>query len=69
VEAKMKAVVDSARCCGYTLCNQVCPEVFELDEEGFAVVAIPIVPPELAAKAKEAAAACPEDAIQLTPAD
>jgi ferredoxin len=65
----LKAVVDPARCCGYTLCSQVCPEVFELDEDGFAAVALPVVPPELADKARAGAAACPEGAITLTAAD
>jgi ferredoxin len=69
VEANLKAVVDPARCCGYTLCNQMCPEVFELDESGFATIAMPLVPPELAGKARAAADACPEDAIVLTAAD
>jgi ferredoxin len=66
VDGNLKAVVDPARCCGYTLCNQECPEVFELDENGFAVVAMTVIPPELAAKARAAAAACPEDAIVLS---
>jgi ferredoxin len=69
VEGKLKAAVDAAKCCGYTICNQMCPEVFELDEDGFAVVSLAVVPPELAPRARSAANSCPEGAIVLTAAD
>ena len=57
--------VDAARCCGYRICAQVCPEVFKLDDQGFAYVEEAALPGELERRVREAAAACPEDAILL----
>ena len=59
----MKISVDSDLCQGHARCWELCPEVFDLDDEGHAVVLQPEVHPELAAKAREAIANCPERAI------
>ena len=64
--------VDARKCCGYTACADVCPEIYKLDEQGFAYVESGIVPPGLEAKAREGAAVCPEKAIyvgEARPAD
>ena len=55
--------VDASKCCGYTTCAEVCPELYKLDQQGFAYVESSIVPPGLEAKAREGAAVCPEKAI------
>ncbi|HMG41446.1 MAG TPA: ferredoxin [Acidimicrobiales bacterium] len=57
--------VDPAKCCGYTTCADVCPEVFKLDEDGFAHVDDDRVPAGLEDKARAGAAACPEHAIHV----
>jgi ferredoxin len=57
--------VDPSRCCGYTSCAEVSPEVFKLDEQGFAYVDSDVVPPGLGAKAREGAVICPERAIYV----
>ncbi|UGQ12456.1 ferredoxin [Yinghuangia sp. ASG 101] len=62
----MKAVVDQDRCEGHARCWEICPEVFSLDEAGNAFAPSAEVPPEHAAKAREAEANCPERAITLT---
>jgi ferredoxin len=62
----VKAVVDADRCQGHARCWQICPEVFSLDDEGHSYVSVPDVPPELEAKAREAADNCPERAITIT---
>jgi ferredoxin len=62
----MRASVDENRCQGHARCWEICPEVFELDDEGHAVVTTPEVPTELEAKAREAADNCPERAIALS---
>ncbi len=62
----MKVAVDSEACQGHARCWDICPEVFTLDEEGYALIADPDVPPELEAKAREAMDNCPERAISLT---
>ena len=60
----MKVRVDRARCCGYTVCHEICPQVFELDDAGFAVAANGgTVPATLEADVQEAIDACPAEAI------
>ncbi|WP_319457039.1 MULTISPECIES: ferredoxin [unclassified Mycobacterium] len=55
--------VDEYKCCGYTACADVCPEVYKLDDSGFAFVDESPVRPDLEEKAIEGAQACPEGAI------
>ena len=62
----MRVSVDEDRCQGHARCWSICPEVFELDDEGPAVVVQPEVPAELEAKARAAADNCPELAITVT---
>lgn len=50
-------------CCGYGICADICPDVFKLDEQGFAYVDGP-VPAAFEATALEALAECPEEAIE-----
>ena len=57
--------VNAAKCCGYTTCADVCPELYKLDAQGFAFVESDVVPAGLEAKAREGAAACPEKAIYV----
>jgi ferredoxin len=61
----VRAEVDADRCQGHARCWAIYPEVFDLDDEGHAVVIQPDVPVELEAKAREAADNCPELAITL----
>jgi ferredoxin len=44
-----------------------CPDVFDSDDEGFAVVTMPVVPGELVDPVRRAEAACPESAISVEP--
>ena len=53
------------KCRGYTPCADACPEVFTLDEDGFAYVESPRVPEGFEAKVRAAADACPEQAIYV----
>ncbi len=60
----MKVRVDDDRCGGHGVCVGICPEVFTLTDDGYAVVAIDgEVPAEFEAGVTEAVAACPEHAI------
>ena len=61
----MKASVNADLCQGHARCWDICPEVFDLDDEGHSVVIQPDVPPELEDKAREAARNCPERAITV----
>lgn len=60
----MKATVDKEACIACGLCADTCPEVFEMGEDT-AVVVVKEVPAEAAATCKEAAEACPVEAIKL----
>ena len=62
----MRVTVDPDRCEGHARCWGICPEVFDLDDEGHALVKVELVPSELEATVLEAAANCPERAIAAT---
>jgi ferredoxin len=62
----MKVAVDADVCQGHARCWEICPDVFSLDEEGHALVAVADVPPELEEDVEEAVANCPERAISTT---
>ena len=62
----MKVWIDQDLCTGDGLCEEICPDVFALDDEGLSYVATAEVPPELETKAREAADNCPERAITVT---
>jgi len=56
-------ITDDCISCG--LCVDTCPEVFDMPDGEKAVAKMDTVPDELLDKAKEAAEACPVDAIIL----
>jgi ferredoxin len=64
----VRATIDERKCSGYGICAELCPEVFKLDDEGFAHVEGP-VPEEHLEAAREAEHECPEEAITVEPAD
>ena len=57
--------VNPQLCAGHKVCNIVCPEVFKIDEFGYAYVAegMESPPEELWEKVREADRQCPEAAI------
>jgi ferredoxin len=61
----MKASVDPDKCQGHARCWEICPEVFDLDDEGHAFAIVDEVPSAVEAKATEAALNCPERAITV----
>jgi len=63
----MRVIVDRSTCTGCGLCPEICPEVFELDNDNLAVVKVDPVPADLEAKAKEASDSCPVNAISVEP--
>jgi len=58
----MKAVVDEDLCTGCGLCEDTCPEVFEI-KDGISVVKINKVPESAVESCKQAAEDCPVEAI------
>ena len=67
----MRVTVDPDRCQGHNRCQVLVPEVFEVDELGYSVVAAPEVPEHLVDRVLEAVRNCPERAIsiELAPGD
>jgi ferredoxin len=55
--------VDREKCQGHARCYAICPQVFELDGEGFSFVPVATVPPELENLVVQAIDNCPERAI------
>ena len=61
----MKVEVDTDRCRGHGVCMSLCPQVFDLTDDGYATVLVDEVPAELEEKARLAVANCPEYAIEI----
>jgi ferredoxin len=59
----MKVVVDADACQGHGVCCSLCPEVFALTDDGYAVVLVTEVPPEHEEAARAAVNQCPVRAI------
>ena len=62
----MKVRVDAGVCAGFSVCLGLCPEVFELHDDGYAVVRVSEVPPELEDAVRTAVNQCPSNAITLS---
>jgi ferredoxin len=62
----MRVTVDPEKCQGHNRCYALAPELFDVDDEGYAhELGDGTVPPELEAKARLAVSNCPEYAITL----
>ena len=62
----MKVRVDADVCAGFGVCLGLCPEVFELHDDGYAIVRVGEVPPELEDTVRQAVSQCPANAISLS---
>lgn len=61
----MKAVIDRDGCIGCELCVSVCPEVFEMSDDGKASVIGETIPAGSEDCAHEAAEGCPVEVIKI----
>jgi ferredoxin len=59
----MKVAVDDDLCRGHGVCCTLCPEVFDLGDDGYASVLVDVVPAELEGAVRSAVTRCPERAI------
>jgi ferredoxin len=59
----MKVTVDDSRCAGHGVCVGLCPDVFSLTDDGYAVAHQPDVSAEFEDAVREAIECCPEHAI------
>ena len=60
----MKLVVDKDICIGCGACQAICPNVFEIDEDGLAVSIVDEVDEENTEDAIDAKEGCPVNAIK-----
>ncbi|MEV6336874.1 ferredoxin [Nocardia vinacea] len=61
----MKITIDSSLCSGHARCAAAAPELFELDDDGYALPFAGAVPADLEDAAREGEMACPERAITI----
>ena len=62
----MKVRVDAGVCAGFGVCLGLCPEVFELHDDGYAIVRVDEVPKEFEDVVRAAVNQCPSRAISLS---
>ncbi len=62
----MKAIVDEDLCIGCGACEDVCPNVFRLEDDGYSHVIAENPTPELYACIRDAEDSCPVSAISVT---
>ena len=62
---EQRLAVDRIACKGHGACAELLPELIELDEWGYPIVATGPVPPHLLGHAQRAVAACPALALRL----
>jgi ferredoxin len=60
----MKVKIDPELCTGDEICVQLCPEVFEMQEDK-AVVIMDDIPEDLQDSVREAVDSCPSEAITI----
>ena len=63
---RTEIVVDRIACDGYGMCAELLPELIDLDDWGYPIIAAGGVPSELLDHAKRAVAVCPVLALKLT---
>jgi ferredoxin len=61
----VRVTVDDDRCRGHAVCCSLCPEVFDLSDEGYSVPRLPEVPAEFEEVVRSAVRSCPEGAITV----
>ncbi|KLU61186.1 ferredoxin [Peptococcaceae bacterium CEB3] len=61
----MIAKVDKGTCIGCGACPSICPEVFQMEDDGLATAYVNPVPEAVEGTAQEAADGCPVEAITI----
>ena len=61
----MRLVVDEVLCAGHAVCEEVAPDLFEVNSDGIAQVLVDVVPTAALERARLAVLRCPAEAIRL----
>lgn len=61
----MKAIIDRDGCISCGLCQETCPEVFRIADDGFAEAYVDEIPEGAEDTAQEAADGCPVEVIHI----
>lgn len=61
----MKGYVNKDACIGCELCPGICPDIFEMEDDGKAAGKDIEIPDEILSQAKEAEESCPVNAITI----
>ncbi len=59
----MRVIVDHDRCEGNAVCLGIAPDIFDLDDDDYAVVKKDPIPPDQEQLAEQAIAECPRAAL------
>jgi ferredoxin len=62
----MHVEIDPRRCCGYRLCVEVAPDLFEVTSTGKAQLRVEDVAPERHEALRRTVRECPQDAIRIS---
>jgi len=62
----MKVEIDADVCGGFGTCVGKAPQVFELTDDGYAIVLLPEVPEALESAVRDAVDLCPTHAITIS---
>jgi|TARA_E500000305_G_scaffold75550_1_gene61288 ferredoxin len=60
-----KVYAELELCCGYGLCNSVCPDIYKLNSDGTVYLATDTVPDDLLDAAIEGADCCPAQVLKV----
>ena len=63
-EDAVRVIVDHDRCEGNAVCLGIAPDIFDLDDEDYAVVKTDPIPADQKALAEQAIAECPRAALK-----
>ncbi len=62
-EGAVRVIVDRDRCEGNAVCLGIAPDIFDLDDEDYAVIKTDPIPPDQEGLAEQAIAECPRAAL------
>lgn len=62
----MKVQVNSEICAGFGICTGIAPDIFELHDDGYAVVLVSEIAPEDEDAMRRAESQCPARAISIS---